>query len=353
MRLISQMILFILIFLPAYAQAADKLIFAADLIRHGDRTPISFMPAYKDFWKEGSGQLTARGMQQEYVLGAKLRNRYITEAHLLPENYRHDTIYVRSTDVERTLMSAEAFLMGLYPEGTGPHTRDTGSPGLPEAYQPIPIHTAPVQMDNVILGNVDTETKRYLYDKYVYSTPEWIAQEKSLKPSFERWTKLTGIRIKNLSDVESLGDTLYIHGVHHAPIPEQLTDDEINTIIQAGNWAFMASKRPRPIGQAYSHQLLSYIMKKIDKAVTKSSPLKYVLFSAHDSTIASTLSALGAPLDVSPPYSSDLNFSVYQHGNEYYVRVTYNDIPVSIPECHGTVCTLQQFAQAARAGKDS
>ena len=49
-----------------------------------------------------------------------MRQRYIEELKFLPEQYEPNSIYVLSTDVNRTIMSAYAQLLGLYPLGTGP-----------------------------------------------------------------------------------------------------------------------------------------------------------------------------------------------------------------------------------------
>lgn len=50
-------------------------------------------------------------------------------------------VYVRSTDFDRTLESAQANLAGLFPEA---------GPGRPEAaWRPIPVHTVPVTEDKV------------------------------------------------------------------------------------------------------------------------------------------------------------------------------------------------------------
>lgn len=50
-------------------------------------------------------------------------------------------VYVRSTDFDRTLESAQANLAGLFPEA---------APGRPEAaWRPIPVHTVPITEDKV------------------------------------------------------------------------------------------------------------------------------------------------------------------------------------------------------------
>lgn len=52
------------------------------------------------------------GKQRHYKLGQWFRERY---DGFLPSKYNYHDIYVRSTDVDRTLMSAASNLAGLYP----------------------------------------------------------------------------------------------------------------------------------------------------------------------------------------------------------------------------------------------
>ncbi len=334
--------------IPGSGLAQDTLIFAIDVIRHGDRTPGSTMPTVAYEWKEGLGQLTADGMRQEYELGVALRKKYVEKTQLLPKHYETGTMYVRSTDYDRTLMSAQSLLMGLYPLGTGPST-DINTPALPKAFQPIPIHSAPYQYDDVILQHVDYEEREKLMEEYVYSTSEWMQKNNELKGKYDLWSRLTGVNIKSLDDLESLGDTLRIHKIHKAPMPVGLSVEDIQTIIDAGEWAFMAEERPLQLAIAYNTQIMTHIAQALQSATDKKSKLKYVLLSAHDITIAGSLSYLGAPLDKAPPYASNLNFALYENAmNQFTVQVTYNGTAVFIPGCGGTVCELEQFMKVIK-----
>jgi lysosomal acid phosphatase len=331
--------------LPVTSFAGEKLIFALDLIRHGDRTPVIAIPAANYEWQEGQGQLTAIGMRQEYLLGRTLRQRYVETEHLLPETYRAGTLYVRSTDYDRTLMSAQSLLMGLYPAGTSPHAEGQG---LPHAIQPIPVHSAPVDQDKVILHHLTNEESDVLLKKYLYATPEWKQKEAALIPHYKRWSEATGVTIQSLEDVTYVGDALAIHCLHHLPMPAALTEEDINTIIETNEWLFKIESHTIAIAAAHSRQLMTNIANYLQRGTNTKAPLKFVLLSAHDSTIASVMSLMSVPPANTPPYASDLNFSLYESGSQHYVvKVTYNGTPVSIPACGGTVCPLQKFIEVA------
>ncbi|MGH0183860.1 UNVERIFIED_CONTAM: hypothetical protein FKN15_013149, partial [Acipenser sinensis] len=117
--------------------------FLFQLYRHGDRSPVRTFPTdphQESAWPQGFGQLTQVGMRQHFELGQTLRRRYWG---FLNETYSRREISVRSTDYDRTLMSAEANLAGLYP----PNGSEVFNPNI--TWQPIPVHTVPDTEDMV------------------------------------------------------------------------------------------------------------------------------------------------------------------------------------------------------------
>jgi hypothetical protein len=82
--------------------------------------------------------LTAAGIEQEHRLGQYLRTRY---GSIISPRFNPNEIYVRSTDKDRTLMSAQSNLIGVYP------LFNITADKVP--IQPVPIHTIPFADDFV------------------------------------------------------------------------------------------------------------------------------------------------------------------------------------------------------------
>ena len=96
--------------------------------------------------------LSQRGKDQQYQLGEFFRNRY---NGFLDSEYKMKEIHVLSSDTDRTLMSAEANLAGLYPRK--PFLTESGGDGISQRraagskldIQLVPIHVKPKSTDNV------------------------------------------------------------------------------------------------------------------------------------------------------------------------------------------------------------
>lgn len=132
----------------------DQILFSQVVWRHGDRAPVGNYPTDshgEDAWPFGWGELTELGMRQQYALGKLLRKKYIQNPKysLLSPRYNPKEIYVRSTDVNRTILSAMANLAGMFPEGKpGIDYPDKGDV-WPSHWTPIPIHMIPENEDHV------------------------------------------------------------------------------------------------------------------------------------------------------------------------------------------------------------
>jgi acid phosphatase len=319
----------------------EKLIFAIDVIRHGDRTPTTALPNAPYAWPQGLGQLTLKGRQQEFELGSRWRQFYIQQQHLLPEHYARETLYVRSTDYDRTLMSAQYALLGLYP----PDKRQAANP--PAAYQAIPIHTVPLQYDELLYHDSKNKDYQQLIHDYVYARADWQKKTADLEPQFAHWSEVTGFKISGLTQLITLGDVLSIRQRYKIPLPRGLTATEAATIIAAGKWALVTLFGTAELGRN-GQPLLQAISADLREAAHQKTERKLLIYSAHDSTLLILMNALHIPLNSPPPYASDLHFGLYKTAaGEYLVKVIFNRQTQIIPACGGPVCTVSEFEKLA------
>lgn len=195
--------------------ARGELIFSHILYRHGDRAPAMAYPndPYSDAsnWPVPWGELTVRGMQQHFALGKWLRQRYGNV--LLSEQYTPNEIYIRSTDVDRTLQSSESNLAGLYP----PHGNQVWNADI--EWQPIPVHTV-AAVDDWLIGASVPECP--VYDEAMQSfvtTGEFLELLNESKSIMQYISENSGLPIPftlaGLSYILLVRDTLYIEDLYN------------------------------------------------------------------------------------------------------------------------------------------
>ena len=90
-----------------------------EISRHGARSPTKLydfaVRPEEDF--KNISQLTLFGRKQHYQLGLYIRQRYIEELAFLSPEYDERQVYVQTTYLNRTYLSALYQLMGMYPNG--------------------------------------------------------------------------------------------------------------------------------------------------------------------------------------------------------------------------------------------
>ena len=298
------------------AGAQDRLIFALDIIRHGDRTPTSEFPGVNPkVWPEGLGELTPEGTNQEYELGRTMRSFY-QKTGLLESDNTPETICAISTDLNRTKASGRLFLNGL----------------LGTASAKIPLRTqfsGTVSAADLLIPT-DRHDYKTLLTNYVYQTPEWLATNAALQPRFAEWGRLSSRPIASAHDLIYAGDTFYIHQLHHIDALGGLGSNAVQSVIDAGRWALVYQYQTR-LGQITGQPLIRKIAEYLTIAsedAGKPDAVKYVLISAHDSTLMSALAGLRAPLagTNSPPYAAWLHFGLFQTPQRsFYLQIIYHD----------------------------
>lgn len=132
-----------------------------------------------------------------YKLGEYFHRRY---SKVLGPKYSPEKVYVLSTDYDRSIMSAQSNLAGLFKPGDEEIWMD----GL--KWQPIPVHTLPKQMDNILRPRYGDRCPKYgvMYDYYMEKSPEALEMKSKYGKYFEYWEKKSGEKIKTIEDIFSL-----------------------------------------------------------------------------------------------------------------------------------------------------
>lgn len=118
-------------------------------------------------------------------------------------------IYVQSSDVDRTLMSAQSTLAGFYP----PFGNKIWNRNL--LWQPIPVHTISAGTDHLIAGQVPT-CPSYQNALNQYMASEEMRQfENSIQPMYDYLTINTGTEINNMFLLGMVRDAWLCESVHN------------------------------------------------------------------------------------------------------------------------------------------
>ncbi|XP_039192141.1 prostatic acid phosphatase-like isoform X2 [Crotalus tigris] len=322
------------------------------IYRHGDRSPIENYPNglhHESEWPQGFGQLTKIGMQQQYELGQYIKKRY---SDFLSASYKTEEILIQSTEIDRTIMSAQANLAGLFP----PTHDQIWNPEL--LWQPVPVHVVP-KASSPKLRYPIFQCPRYieLLKKTVASNE---FQEK-IKP-YEKFIKTmayySGYNASVLKNpmnfkIWHVQDTLFCESIHNYTLPEWATEDvmtKLTELTELSLSSFFDIYKRKEKARLQGGLLVKDILQKFSEAQFPQKR-KMVVYSAHDTTLGALQMALNIYNYKLPPYASCQIFEQYEEENgvhtiEMYFRndTSKEPYPITLPGC-SCACPLQQFTK--------
>ncbi|XP_066144308.1 prostatic acid phosphatase-like [Euwallacea fornicatus] len=316
------------------------------VFRHGDRTPINPYPndpyRNRSYWPVDWGMLTNVGKQRHYALGQYFRKRY---QDFLPEVYSEKDIYVRSTDVDRTLMSAASNLAGLYP----PMGSDVWKQDL--AWQPIPIHTIPEKLDALLAAKKPCKKYDLLYKKLFQS--EYFVNISHINHDLYAYlTRYSGMTINDLRRLDYLYNDMQIEVWNNYTLPDWAQKVFPDKLRKWAALSFATSTFTPELARLktgpFFHNLIQHFKNRTEtpKGAQYYAP-KFIMFSAHDNTIANLLNSMGAFDYHCPPYTSTIIFELHKRTeNSSYVNVFYKNTTearsIKIGNCE-TDCDFKSF----------
>ncbi|XP_061698536.1 lysophosphatidic acid phosphatase type 6 [Syngnathoides biaculeatus] len=305
----------------------------------GPRPPSPLEDSYRKKKLSGgvfAGQLTTLGMQQLFELGEKMRRRYVQEVPFLSPTFCRDEVYVRSTNIVRTIESAKCLLAGLFQQ---------------KQKEIVPILTTNAESEILYPNYHGCRLLRTLSGarlQEVVLLPDVAADLKSIRREL-------GIGNKPDVDFVLIRDDMVARQAHGLPSPPALDtwrsrveQRAVDTML----YCYQPSKRENL--QLCVGPLLHMFLLNIEQKLQGSSAepnRKLFLYSAHDTTLIPCLMALGIFDMKWPPYAADVTLELHQHRRtkEAFVKVSYMGQDQLIPGCSGLYCPLQEFQKVLSA----
>jgi len=282
---ISFLSVFVLCVASSETNLTSELSLVTILYRHGYRTIVGSYPndPYDNdtYWPQGRGELTIEGINGHIKLGKWFRNRY---DGFLPKKYYKNDIYVYSSNIDRTLMSAEANLAGLY-------STDPEISSLPTGlnWRPIPVHTQLTSYDNKLRGGKCPKRR-----KKIKSVQEIIRNAIYSWKIFPYLTKHSGKKVIEVTDAHYIYDVLQIEESFNLTLPKWTKQVYPEPLRSIAVLAYPSKCLTPATARLQGGPLLKEMVTHMNNTVQgMSSPReKMFMYSGHDYTIGCLLGSL-------------------------------------------------------------
>ncbi|XP_063978501.1 venom acid phosphatase Acph-1-like isoform X1 [Diachasmimorpha longicaudata] len=351
MKVLKFSLIVISILLGVQQVVGQELKLVTVIFRHGDRAPLaddgeSFPTSpylNSQFLPYGPSQLTNEGRKREYELGIHIRQQY---DKFLGPLYHPANIIAHSSDTDRTKMSLQLVMAGLFP----PAPEQQWNPLLD--WQPVIVNYLPYPNPLLSYTNCPEYREEVEIVEQSPDVQEMISQHNELVKNLTQWT---GRPIAKAKDFEDLYGYLSALAAMGLKLPDWTHD-----IFPDGEMLDLATLSFRVY--SYTHRLKMLNGGRVLKNFTESmqavvegteSQVKMFLLSGHDLNIAALLIALGVYTRHQPAFSSAVFFELSENAGEYYVSIFYylgippERLRLEIPGCED-LCPFTQFLEMYR-----
>ncbi|KAL3660794.1 hypothetical protein V7S43_014196 [Phytophthora oleae] len=311
------------------------------------------------------GQLTAKGIDMMRAKGQQLRESY--KGLLQDIQDPVEQVYVQSTNIRRTIRSAQSLLAGLFPEyfvnvdaDNKLMVRETLQPDSRRFLQSIQADRMMKKDEHFVIHADDSNNLAPQHSYKLYKDlGKMLASElrQNAPPEFaEASQKISGITGTGSSKQVAwtgLREVLMCHQAHDLQFPDGLDQQLFARICEydAWLWHHLYSNMDfcRASFKAGVQRIYSYLT-DVTQGVSKH---KLSLFSAHDNSLVAIVNALQLQVPrVIPPYGAMLTFEVFRHRitGEFYVKVLFEGVEVTFAgHEHSALCPFSVLMQAAQS----
>ncbi|KAI0634864.1 phosphoglycerate mutase-like protein [Trametes polyzona] len=319
------------------------------------------------------GELTDIGRESTYNFGNSLRKLYIDRLKFLPDVVNsNDEIYLRSTNMPRTIESLQQITHGLYPMTK--HAKDF-----------VPLLRIRNGKDENLFGNT-LACKRLEILQIGFAHAAAAAWNTTLEPLDKKLSKFIGgnpIRLDGKPRASGILDTIRAADAHGVKVPPEFKEKGVLDVIEkAVVTEWFAGYRTEEVRRLGMGPLLSDLAHKMQAKADKgdSDPTKILIHSTHDTCLAGLSNTLDIFDEKWPAFTAAITFELFrkrvpaaqpasawqnvlsifgrpQESTEHYVRVRYQNENKPLPLCaeegkhlpgSPEFCTLAAFRERVK-----
>uniref|UniRef100_A0A914EPW2 Acid phosphatase n=1 Tax=Acrobeloides nanus TaxID=290746 RepID=A0A914EPW2_9BILA len=272
-------------------------------------------------------------MQEHYIQGVKLRQRYMIDYPFLNRTYKASDLYVLSDDMNRCLVSAAANLAGFYAQSVNTYPN---LPGWPSNWSPVPIHTVDLSTDHLFNygtcpRSIVLEGERILKQGFL----QYFIQE---MPLLMNISQNAGFNFLQINDYIHFIDCMITERFNNYTLPSWITDSIYNQGVKLASTVLDYIYGSALLGEDEDTEqlmlrggpLLKEIITNMQNANHGQRSHLYYAYSGHDTTLAALLRVLGAKEnvlgDTQPAFASTIVFELWKMSDgSNQVQIAYSD----------------------------
>jgi acid phosphatase len=253
-------------------------------------------------------------MSQHKALGNLYRNYLVKDLKYLPENFKPDVIYPRSTMVYRAIKSCLSFLQGLYP---------------------------PASVNELVQIVTDTQNASFLdpdegHCDELKGQEDYFIDSAVFKEYFGTWEGKFKEKIKhyikdwNPKEVKKFVSWIALVACGNYTLPKDITDEVVEGCIDYLRfWEFGLNDNDKYRGVGPS-PLFREMFRMADEFLAMASDAKFVILSSHDTELASMLPALTEDKLEVVAVATHLLFEIWDDGGIAKARFSVNGKPLTM-----------------------
>lgn len=300
----------------------------------------------------GIGQLTPTGYAQELQNGAAVRSVYIEAGNLLPSvlnNAVGSLLYLRSDDSQRTIMSGQALVTGMYPAAFANVSN--------AANRVLTWFVRDSMYENVYPNTESCPAVAAAYQAALFDSDEAKALYAKGAPLFSTISQIVGRKFTS-DDQSPLDafDCTFTHLCHGFSLPTGFNNTLVDGVFDFASelYVLLNTYNSSAFAKAGMASLVSDSVNAMKKMMAGGAAQPFLLFSGHDTgPIIPLLAAFGVWDGLWPTYASMITLELHQmtaSPSQYAVRFTYAGNTLMLPGCSDSqgLCAWPKFLTIAQ-----